>query len=213
MPLGGRPRLRARRPIRRVERHPQRSDAAVGRDDRHRRRVPRAGGLLERQHARSAGSARHVRARQRAASPAPNTTDRSPSSPIVTTASGSTAPTTSSCDPTGRSGSPTPPTASTATTKATAATSEIGACNVYRYDPGRAEISIVADDFVRPNGLAFSLDESQLYIVDTRRNHIRVFPVDGRRASAPDAVFAECTAGRLRRHPPRRRRSSLGGRG
>ena len=51
------------------------------------------------------------------------------------------------------------PTASTATTRATRPTSEIGACHVYRVDPRRARCRIVADDFVRPNGLAFSPDE------------------------------------------------------
>ena len=54
--------------------------------------------------------------------------------------------------------------------------SEIGACNVYRCDSSTGAVSAVATDFDRPNGLAFSLDESQLYIADTRRNHIRVFP-------------------------------------
>ena len=35
--------------------------------------------------------------------------------------------------------------------------------------PGHGEVRVVADDFDRPNGLAFSLDERQLYIADTRR--------------------------------------------
>ena len=74
------------------------------------------------------------------------------------------------------------------------ATSEIGACHVFRLDPVSGEITIVADDFVRPNGLAFSLDESQLYIVDSRLNHIRVFPVHGDTLGAGE-LFAECTAG------------------
>ncbi|MEN3309611.1 MAG: gluconolactonase [Micromonosporaceae bacterium] len=75
------------------------------------------------------------------------------------------------------------------------AESEIGACHVYRIDGRTGEVRIVADDFIRPNGLAFSLDETRLYIVDTRREHIRVFDV------APDAtlhggrVFATCAAG------------------
>ena len=48
------------------------------------------------------------------------------------------------------------------------AESEIGGCHVYRVDPDDGSCAIVADDFVRPNGLAFSLDESLLYIADTR---------------------------------------------
>jgi gluconolactonase len=57
------------------------------------------------------------------------------------------------------------------------AESEIGACHVYRIDPATGTCRIVADDFVRPNGLAFSLDERQLYIADSRVKHIRVFDV------------------------------------
>jgi gluconolactonase len=75
------------------------------------------------------------------------------------------------------------------------AESEIGACNVYRCDPSTGEVSLIGSDFERPNGLAFSLDESLIYIADTERNHIRVFPVDERGALGPGTLFAECTAG------------------
>ena len=51
------------------------------------------------------------------------------------------------------------------------ADSEIGACNVYRVDPETGGITIVADDYVKPNGLAFSPDESILYIADTGASH------------------------------------------
>jgi len=54
--------------------------------------------------------------------------------------------------------------------------------NVYRLDPRTGRASIVADDFTRPNGLAFSPDEKLLYIVDSGATHggpahIRVFDV------------------------------------
>ena len=52
-----------------------------------------------------------------------------------------------------------------------AAPSEIGARNVYRFDPASGRLTVVADDFVQPNGLAFSPDESLLYIVDTGLTH------------------------------------------
>ncbi len=73
------------------------------------------------------------------------------------------------------------------------AESEIGACHVYRVEAG-GEIRIVADDFARPNGLAFSRDETELYVTDSERAHVRVFPVtaDG---LADGRVFAECSAG------------------
>ncbi|MFL6141634.1 MAG: SMP-30/gluconolactonase/LRE family protein [Labedaea sp.] len=75
------------------------------------------------------------------------------------------------------------------------AESEIGACHVYRIDPVSAAVRIVADDFLRPNGLAFSADERQLYIVDTRRKHLRRFDVDDDGTLSGGEVFAECTAG------------------
>jgi gluconolactonase len=53
------------------------------------------------------------------------------------------------------------------------ATSEIGSRNVYRLDPDRTLTSVV-EDFAQPNGLAFSPDESRLFIVDSEPNHIRV---------------------------------------
>ncbi|QND50779.1 SMP-30/gluconolactonase/LRE family protein [Phyllobacterium sp. 628] len=65
-----------------------------------------------------------------------------------------------------------------------AADSEIGANHVYRFDPATNTITIASDDFEKPNGLAFSPDESLLYISDTSRSHdpdgnhhIRVFDV------------------------------------
>ncbi|MGN6550179.1 MAG: SMP-30/gluconolactonase/LRE family protein [Pararhizobium sp.] len=84
----------------------------------------------------------------------------------------------------------------------TKAEREQTANRVYRVDPQNGAISVVADDFVQPNGLAFSPDESILYIVDTGRTHredgpahIRKFAVDERGRLSGGAVFAECTAG------------------
>ena len=53
----------------------------------------------------------------------------------------------------------------------------------------------MADDFVRPNGLAFSADERQLYIVDTRHKHIRRFDVEDEVRLTGGEVFATCDAG------------------
>jgi gluconolactonase len=74
------------------------------------------------------------------------------------------------------------------------AESEIGACHVYRIDPSGA-VTVVADDFERPNGLAFSLDGSQLYIVDTRRGHIRAFGVTSRGTLTGGNELARCRQG------------------
>ena len=80
--------------------------------------------------------------------------------------------------------------------------SEIGACHVYRVDPHSGEIKIVADDFVRPNGLAFSPDERRLYVTDTGATHvkdgprhIRVFDVSDNGRLSGGKVFATLTAG------------------
>ena len=49
---------------------------------------------------------------------------------------------------------------------------------VYRIDGDGARLTLVADDFVQPNGLCFSLDESRLFVNDTERGHVRVFGVE-----------------------------------
>ena len=66
------------------------------------------------------------------------------------------------------------------------ADSEIGACHVYRLDPATGALQVIADDFERPNGLAFSADERQLYISDSRRKHIRWWPTS--LSAAPSAT-------------------------
>ncbi|MER6951986.1 SMP-30/gluconolactonase/LRE family protein [Nonomuraea sp. NPDC000554] len=66
---------------------------------------------------------------------------------------------------------------------------EIDGCHVYRVHDG--EVRIVADDFERPNGLAFSLDEKRLYVADTRRNHLRLFDVHDDGTLSGGKVFAE----------------------
>jgi gluconolactonase len=84
-----------------------------------------------------------------------------------------------------------------------AAPSEVGASNVYRIDPAGGEATAVATDFVKPNGLAFSTDEKQLYIVDTGASHVKNGPrhmrvaevsADGR-SLGPAKLFATCTVG------------------
>src|SRR4051794_39833967 len=64
---------------------------------------------------------------------------------------------------------------------------------VYRVTPDLGTLSLLADDFVLPNGLAFSPDESVLYINDTRRGHIRAFELlpSGMLAKHTDRVFAD----------------------
>ena len=84
-----------------------------------------------------------------------------------------------------------------------AAPGEIGANNVYRIDVSSGRVALMASDFVQPNGLAFSPDESLLYVADTglthRANgphHVRRFKVaaDGGPLSGGE-VFATCAVG------------------
>jgi gluconolactonase len=69
---------------------------------------------------------------------------------------------------------------------------------VYRFEPETGDIRIVADDFDGPNGLAFSPDETRLYIAETGkqteqspRQYIRVFNVgsDGATLSGGDIFY------------------------
>ena len=79
----------------------------------------------------------------------------------------------------------------------TKADSEIGSCNVYCIDPRAGSVRVVADDFVQPNGLAFSPDERRLYVSDSGASHvpdhprhIRVFDVEAQTLKN-GAVFVE----------------------
>ncbi len=64
---------------------------------------------------------------------------------------------------------------------------------VYRVTPDLGTLTLLSDDFLLPNGLAFSPDESVLYINDSRRGHIRAFDVqpNGTLAKWTDRVFAD----------------------
>ena len=73
--------------------------------------------------------------------------------------------------------------------------------NVYRLDPNTGNTTVVAGDFVRPNGLCFSPDETSLYISDTGASHalggpahIRVFDVQNDRLTN-GRIFADMKPG------------------
>ena len=74
-----------------------------------------------------------------------------------------------------------------------AGTEEVGGRYVFRADPAGA-LTVVADDFDQPNGLAFSADESRLFVVDSERHHIRVFDVTAAGLSGGE-VFCSHPAG------------------
>jgi gluconolactonase len=78
---------------------------------------------------------------------------------------------------------------------------------VYRYDPRSHQTAVVADSFNRPNGLAFSPDESILYINDSAAlqgsgpyhvelpHHIRAFDVVDERHLVNNRLFAVVSPG------------------
>ena len=78
---------------------------------------------------------------------------------------------------------------------------------VYRYDPVSGRLSVVADSFDKPNGLAFSPDEQTLYITDSganqesgsyhvqRPHHIMAFDVQGGSHLGPGRLFTVTTPG------------------
>ena len=64
---------------------------------------------------------------------------------------------------------------------------------VYRVSADLGTITLLVRDFITPNGLAFSPDESVLYINDSRRGHIRAFDMqpNGTLALATDRVLCD----------------------
>ena len=74
--------------------------------------------------------------------------------------------------------------------------------NVYRLDPETGALEAVITDFGQPNGLAFSPDETRLYVADsasshdvTAPRHIRVFDVVGEKTVANGRVFCSLDNG------------------
>ncbi len=70
--------------------------------------------------------------------------------------------------------------------------------NVYRWDPKSGKLAVVAGDINRPNGLAFSPDESKLYVIEagTTPRVVRVYDVvDGGSRIANGRVFLTAEPG------------------
>ena len=85
-----------------------------------------------------------------------------------------------------------------------AAPSELGDCYVFRFDPATGSLRIASDFVEEPNGLAFSPDESVLYVSDTSaalrsdgsgNHHIVAFDVIGGQDLANPRIFAVVNPG------------------
>jgi gluconolactonase len=81
---------------------------------------------------------------------------------------------------------------------------EYGGSHVFCFDPRTGELRVAADDFDKPNGLAFSPDEKTLYVSDTGAGydpggprHMRAFDVSDDNRLTQGRVFARCDAGRF----------------
>ncbi len=81
---------------------------------------------------------------------------------------------------------------------------EYGGAYVFCFDPRVGELRVVADDFVAPNGLAFSPDERVLYVAESGAGlrpdgprYLRRFTVDEGNRVGGGSVLAECDAGRF----------------
>lgn len=82
------------------------------------------------------------------------------------------------------------------------ADAEIDGSYVYRLDPHSGALTAVITDMVKPNGLAFSPDESLLYVADTGATHvengpqhIRRFAVGRDGSLSGGEIFATCDTG------------------
>ncbi|RXJ74377.1 gluconolactonase [Veronia nyctiphanis] len=77
------------------------------------------------------------------------------------------------------------------------APSQMVGCYVYRFDPATQSLDIMTTDVQRPNGLAFSPDESVLYVADMS---IVEFPTKGRRELRRFSVDKEDNLGKGETH-------------
>jgi Gluconolactonase len=75
-------------------------------------------------------------------------------------------------------------------------------CYVFRYDPASGVVQPVVTDMVHPNGIAFSPDETVLYVSDTGSHddrpgagNIRRYPIAGLQVSGAGAEFARVPVG------------------
>lgn len=84
------------------------------------------------------------------------------------------------------------------------AESELGGCFVFRFDPTTGNLRVVSDFVEEPNGLAFSPDESVLYVSDTSaalrtdgsgHHHIVAFDVEEGHSLTNPRVFAVISPG------------------
>jgi len=73
---------------------------------------------------------------------------------------------------------------------------ELGGNWVFRFDPKTNDLRVLAKDFDKPNGIAFSPDGKRLYIADSGKpRHIRVFDVESDGGVSNGRVFCALDQG------------------
>lgn len=85
----------------------------------------------------------------------------------------------------------TDPTSGRSDTYGVARPQELDFQGVFRLEPDATVLTLLVDDFSKPNGLCFSLDETRLFVNDTDRQHIRVFDVFADGSIGNDRVWAQ----------------------
>ena len=70
---------------------------------------------------------------------------------------------------------------------------DMSIAGVYRLSPDRSTLTLLVDDFLRPNGIAFSPDEKVIYVCCSARRHIRAFDLapNGTLLRQTDRIFAD----------------------
>ena len=68
---------------------------------------------------------------------------------------------------------------------------ELDFCGVFRFSPRDNDLTLLIDDFVKPNGLMLSLDEKKLLVNDTERHHVRIFDIDAKGKLSNGRVLAK----------------------
>lgn len=77
----------------------------------------------------------------------------------------------------------------------TFAPGEVPFNGVYRIAASDGSLTLVVDDFERPNGLVVSNDGRQMYVDDTDRHHVRVFDIGADGGLSNGRVFADVSHG------------------
>ena len=193
------PGLVRRRPLPVVERHPQQPHHEVGRRHRHGRRVPQAVELRQRQHARPHG---RLLTCEHAGRRVTRTEYDGRVTVLATQWDGKplNSPNDIVCKSDGSIWFTDPPFGILHHYEGNAAKQELPT-NLYPIDPRTGKLAVMVGDLNRPNGLAFSPDESKLYVGEngvTRTMHVydlvAAAPSWAPRSSSSTAAPARSTA-------------------